>query len=133
MSKGMRYKTTVTYVTGGREYRPGDILPADISPSDLAFLKSKKFAVPAESEDDEDGYEGLEPGERGGFSGFDEQEPDAIKSPAEIRKIRSKKAAFNYASSIGLDFEEGYEGKRLEELQEEIINFQEEQMAGEED
>ena len=132
MSKDMRYKTTVTYVTGGREYRPGDILPADISPSDLAFLKSKKFAVPAESEDDEDGYEGLEQGERGGFSGFDEQEPDAIKSPAEIRKIPSKKAAFNYAASIGLDFEEGYEGKRLEELQEEIINFQEEQMAGEE-
>lgn len=67
MSKDMRYKTTVTYVTGGREYRPGDILPADISPSDLAFLKSKKFAVPAESEDDEDGYEGLERGSGAAF------------------------------------------------------------------
>ena len=133
MSGIMRYKTTVTYVTGGREYRPGDILPADISSSDLAFLKSKKFAVPAALEDDEDADERSGQGDRGGFPEFDEQEPESIKSPEEIRKIRSKKDAFNYAASVGLDFEEGYESKSLKELQEEIINFQEEQMDAEED
>lgn len=129
----MRYKTTVTYITGGKEYRPGDILPADISSSDLAFLKSKKFAVPAVPEDDAVEYEGLDQEDRDGFSGFDEQDPDAIKSPEEVRKIRSKKDAFSYAASIGLDFEEGYESKSLKELQEEIINFQEEQMDADED
>lgn len=129
----MQYKTTVTYITGGKEYQPGDVLPADISLSDLAFLKSKKFVVPAVSEDDEVEYGSSDQEDRDGFSGFDEQEPDAIKSPEEVRKIRSKKDAFSYAASIGLDFEEGYESKSLKELQEEIINFQEEQMDADED
>lgn len=133
MSGIMRYRTTVTYVTGGREYRPGDILPADISSSDLAFLKSKKFAVPAALEDDEDADERSGQGDRDGFPGFDEQEPESIKSPAEIRKIRSKKDAFRYAASIGLDLGEDYDEKTLKELQEEIINFQEEQMDAEGD
>ena len=35
----MRYKTKVTVLTGEREYRPGTVLPADISSADLAFLK----------------------------------------------------------------------------------------------
>lgn len=126
----MRYKTTVTYITGGKEYQPGDVLPADISLSDLAFLKSKKFVVPAVSEDDEVEYGSSDQED---ISGFAEQEPDAIKSPEEVRKIRSKKEAFKYAASIGLDFEEGYESKSLKELQEEIINFQEEQMDADED
>lgn len=129
----MRYKTTVTYITGGKEYQPGDVLPADISLSDLAFLKSKKFVVPAVSEDDEVEYGSSDQEDRDDFSGFDEQEPDAIKSPEEVRKIRSKKDAFSYAASIGLDFEEGYESKSLKELHEEIINFQEEQMDADED
>ena len=130
----MRYKTTVTYITGGKEYQPGDVLPADISLSDLAFLKSKKFVVPAALEDDTDGYEDSDQEEdRDDFSGFDEQEPDTIKSQKEIRKIRSKKDAFHYAAAIGLDFEEGYESRSLKELQEEIINFQEEQMDEDED
>lgn len=130
MSGIMRYKTTVTYITGGKEYQPGDVLPADISLSDLAFLKSKKFVVPAVSEDDEVEYGSSDQED---ISGFDEQEPDAIKSPEEVRKIRSKKDAFSYAASIGLDFEEGYEIKSLKELQEEIINFQEEQVDADED
>lgn len=133
MSGIMRYKTTVTYITGGKEYQPGDVLPADISLSDLVFLKSKKFVVPAVSEDDEVEYGSSDQEDRDGFSGFDEQEPDAIKSPEEVRKIRSKKEAFSYAVSIGLDFEDGYESKSLKELQEEIINFQEEQMDADED
>ncbi len=133
MSKSMRYKTTVTYITGGKEYRPGDILPADISSSDLAFLKSKKFAIPAALEDDGDGYEDSGQGNQGVFSGFDEQEPEKLKSPEEIRKIRSKKDAVAYARSIGLDLGEDYEDTSLKGLQEEIINFQEEQISGEEE
>ena len=133
MSKSMRYKTTVTYITGGKEYRPGDILPADISSSDLAFLNSKKFAIPAALEDDGDGYEDSGQGNQGVFSGFDEQEPEKLKSPEEIRKIRSKKDAVAYARSIGLDLGEDYEDTILKGLQEEIINFQEEQISGEEE
>lgn len=129
----MRYRTNVTYVTGGKEYQPGDLLPADISSSDLAFLKSKKFVVPAVPEDDSPGYDDSDLEEREDFFGFNEQQPDALKSPEAIRKIRSKKEAFSYAESIGLDFGEDYENKTLKELQEEIINFQEEQMDAEEE
>ena len=108
----MMYRTKVTVVTGGRTYKPGTILPADISGADLAFLKSKKFVEPAdvppafvdETEDPED--------EGGDFSGFDEKEPDALKSPEEIRKIRTKKDLFAYAASVGLDLGKNYEEKR---------------------
>ena len=44
----MRYRTKVTVVTGGREYKPGTILPEDISKGDLAFLKSKGFVDPVD-------------------------------------------------------------------------------------
>lgn len=122
----MRYRTRVTYVTGGKEYQPGEILPADISSADLRFLKSKGFVSPADGTVE---YEDSDPeDERTGFSGFNEQEPDTLKTLEEIRKIRSKKDVFSYADSIGLDLGENYESKSLKELQEEIINFQEEQM-----
>ena len=112
----MRYKTKVTVVTGGKAYNPGTILPADISGADLAFLKSKKFVEPAdvapvfadEADDPED--------EGGDFSGFNEKVPDALKSPEEIRKIRTKKDIFSYAASVGLDLGENYEEKSLKEL-----------------
>lgn len=127
----MRYKTKVTVVTGGRSYKPGTILPADISSADLAFLKSKKFVEPAdvapvfadETEDPED--------EGAAFFGFNEKEPDALKSPEEIRKIRTKKDVFNYAASVGLDLGEKYDEKSLKELQESVINFQEEKLEEE--
>ena len=45
----MRYRTKVTVVTGGKEYQPGSILPADISDADLNFLKSKGFVTPTEA------------------------------------------------------------------------------------
>lgn len=126
----MRYRTKVTVVTGGREYKPGTILPEDISKGDLVFLKSKGFVDPvdmapaAAAGDDE-----TDPGDEGGdFSGFNEREPEALKSPDEIRKIRSKKDVFSYAASIGFNLGENYEEKSLKALQEEVINFQEEKL-----
>ena len=44
----MRYKTKVTVTTQGKVFKPGSILPEDLSKSDLAFLKSKKFVEPAD-------------------------------------------------------------------------------------
>ena len=95
----MRYRTNVTFITGSVEYKPGEILPEDIS---------------------ED--------ENGDFNGFDEREPDALKSSEEIRKIRSKNELAKYAKTIGFDIGEDFEGKSLKELQEEVINFQEEKL-----
>ena len=122
------YKAKVTVMTNGKEYRPGSILPADISSVDLAFLKEKKFVELADvpevvtDEDDEDEE----------FEGFDEVNPGAVKSADEIRRIRVKKDLAEYARSIGLDLGE-WNGKSLKVLQEEIINYQEEQIAHDED
>ena len=126
----MRYRTKVTVITGGREYGPGKILPGDISKGDLSFLKSKGFVDPvdmapaAAAGDDEMDLED----EVGDFTGFNEREPDALKSQDEIRKIRSKKDVYTYATSIGFDLGENYEEKSLKALQEEVINFQEEKL-----
>lgn len=122
------YKAKVTVMTKGKEYRPGMILPADISSVDLAFLKEKKFVeladVPETVFDEDDEEE---------FDGFDEVNPGAVKSADEIRRIRVKKDLAEYARSIGLDLGE-WNRKSLKVLQEEIINYQEEQIAhGEEE
>lgn len=126
----MRYKTKVTVTTQGKVFKPGSILPEDLSKSDLAFLKSKKFVepvdVPAAYEDPEDEQE---PG-NGAFDGFNVTEPDGVKNPDEIRKIRSKKDVAAYARKIGLDLGENYEEKILKDLQAAVIDFQEEQMEG---
>lgn len=126
----MRYKTKVTIITGGKEYQPGAILPRDISSADLGFLKSKGFVVPVDMEATAaDSYDKtVEEDSERDFFGFHETEPDILKSPEEIRKIRSKKDVFAYAASMGLDLGENYEEKGLKELQGEVINFQEEQM-----
>lgn len=120
------YRTKVTVRTKGKEYRPGSILPADISPVDLAFLKEKKFVelaeVPAAVYDEDDSEED--------FDGFDEVNPGDIKSAEEIRRIRVKKDVAAYASSIGLDLGD-WNGKLLKVLQEEVINYQEEQIGQE--
>ena len=130
----MRYRTKVTVITDGREYEPGEVLPSDISGVDLAFLKSKGFVEPADiAPAAMDSHDEEEQEESGDFSGFDEREPDALKSPEEIRKIRSKKDVFSYAASIGLDLGEDYEGKSLKDLQEEVVNFQEEHLEGDEE
>lgn len=120
----MRYRTKVTVVTGGKEYQPGSILPADISDADLNFLKSKGFVTPTEAlSASADDYDEDDPFD------FREAEPEALKSPEEIRKIRSKKEVARYAASIGCDLGEDFEGKGLKDLQEEVIDFQEERMA----
>lgn len=112
----MRYRTKITVVTGGKTYKPGTVLPEDISREDLSFLKSKGFVELADMAPAADECEDAK----------NEGEPDRFKSPEEIRKIRSKKEVSVYAASIGLDLGEDYEGKALKDLQEEVINFQEE-------
>lgn len=117
----MRYKTKVMVITGGREYQPGEILPADISADDLSFLKAKGFVEPADiatvATDAVD--------EADDFSGFNESDTNELKSSEEIKKIRSKKELIKYAASIGLDLGNSDE-KSMKELQEEVINFLEE-------
>ncbi len=116
------YKTKVTVITNGKKYRPGTILPAGISSVDLEFLKEKKFVeladVPETVLDDEDGEEEF----------FDEVNPGAVKSADEIRQIRVKKDIAAYAASIGLDLGD-WNKKSLKVLQEEVINYQEEQLS----
>lgn len=118
------YKTKVTLMSNGKEYRPGSILPADISPADLAFLKEKKFVKLADvpefviNEEDEDEE----------FEGFDEMDPGAVKSEEEIRRIRTKKELAAYAVSIGYDLGNWNE-KSVKIIQDEIINYQEEQIG----
>ena len=129
----MRYKTKVTVTTQGKVFKPGSILPEDLSKSDLAFLKSKKFVEPADvpaAAYEDPGYDPedeQEPG-NGAFDGFNVTEPDGVKNPDEIRKIRSKKDVAAYARKIGLDLGENYEEKSLKDLQAAVIDFQEEQM-----
>lgn len=132
----MAYRTKVTVVTNGKEFKPGAILPADISKLDLDFLKSKKFVevIDAAAAAYDDGAEDAEDAEDDGddqgddFVGFDEINPGAIKSADEIKAIKAKKDVAAYAASIGLDLGD-YENKKLKDLQDEVINFQEEQIA----
>lgn len=121
----MRYRTKVTVVTDGKEYQPGSILPADISATDLDFLKSKGFVTPTEMSSvavddcDEDSI----------LFGFQEGSTETLKSPEEIRKIRSKKEVAAYAASIGCDLGTDFNEKGLKDLQEEVVNFQEEKIT----
>lgn len=132
----MAYRTKVTVVTNGKEFKPGAILPADISKLDLDFLKSKKFVevIDAAAAAYDDGAEDAEDAEDAGddqgddFVGFNEINPGAIKSADEIKAIKAKKDVAAYAASIGLDLGD-YENKKLKDLQDEVINFQEEQIA----
>jgi len=120
------YRTKVTLMSNGKEYRPGSILPADISSADLAFLKEKKFVeladVPKAVMDEDDDDE---------FEEFDEMDPGEVKSVDEIRRIRSKKELAAYAVSIGYDLGE-WKDKSVKIIQEEIINYQEEQIGEDE-
>ena len=133
----MRYRTKVEVVTNGKTYKPGSILPDDISASDLAFLKMKKFVVPVDAaavvtdpvEEETDGDDGND----GDFTGFNEMQPGKLKNETEIRKIRSKKEIRAYADSIGLELGENSDEKSLKELQEIVINFQEERMENSEE
>ncbi len=124
----------MTVTTQGKVFKPGSILPDDISKSDLAFLKAKKFVEPADVpaaayEEPED----MQEDDPEQDSGFNMIEPAGLKSPDEIRKIRSKKEVAAYAESIGLNLGENYEEKSLKDLQSMAIDFQEEQMEGKAD
>ena len=119
----MAYKLKVTFAAGGKEYLPGDILPADIASSDFEFLKSKKFIEIV------DIPEGLDEEFAEDFEGLDEE--FFLKSMEEVKRIRSKREAAAYAALIGLDLGD-YEKKSLKELQEEILNYQEEYKDSEE-
>lgn len=130
----MTYRTKVTVVSGGKQYNPGSILPVALPKSVLKFLKAKGFVELAETETDAamEVSDTISDDEDGDFLDFDEREPEILKTPEEILKIRSKKEVFAYAASIGFDFEQDYEEKSLKVLQEAVINFQEEQLAGSE-
>ena len=71
-------------------------------------------------EDDEDGADG---------DMFDELAPGGYKSADEVRKIRTKKELYAYALSIGLDLGDDYEERKVGDLADEVINFQEEKEA----
>lgn len=128
----MRYKTKVEFRTNGRSYPPGSVLPENISTADLAFLKSKRFLVPTDEtemdlNDEESCYELFD---RELDELLKENGIYGLKSPEEISKIRSKKVIAEYAEFIGLDLGDDYEKKGLKDLQEEVINFQEEEESG---
>lgn len=130
----MAYRTKIEVRTGGKKYLPGTILPEDISPLDLAFLKRKKFVevvdadplatLAAEDSDEDPDNDGF----TDGFGGV-----DSLKSADEIMKLRSKADIAQYAASIGLDLGEDYKDKALDNLKETVINFQEEMEAGSDD
>ena len=133
----MRYRTKVAFVRNGKTYEPGSVLPDNISAADLEFLKRKGFVEPADIADTEPETDGSFPengdGWEDGFGGIDEfyeSAPGEVKSPDEIRKIRSKKEVAAYAKKIGFDLGENYEEKGLKDLQAAVIDFQEEQMEG---
>ena len=126
----MAYKKKVEIQTNGKIYQKGSILPDNISKIDLDFLKKKKFIDLVEVDDalkpDFDSDDDAEDGEDNDDDLFDGVNPGEMKSEDEVRKIRTKKDAFDYASSIGLDLGDDYEGKKLSDLIDEILNFQEE-------
>lgn len=91
-----KYRTKVEVRTNGKVFKPGAILPDDISKLDLNFLKAKKFVEvvdvadavsEAEAEDDFDDEEFGD--------GFDEMTPGSFKTADEIRKIRTRKTLRN--------------------------------------
>lgn len=128
----MAYRTKVEIQTNGKVYPKGSILPDNISKIDIDFLKKKKFidivevddALKPDFDSEEDGEDDGE--DDGLFGGTDVGE---LKSEDEIRKLRTKKDVFDYASSIGLDLGEDYADKKLDELVEAVLNFQEEKVA----
>lgn len=127
----MTYRTKVTVVSGGKQYNPGSVLPGTLPKSVLKFLKAKGFVELTETETDAamEVIDTISDDEDGDFLDFDEREPELLKTPEEILKIRSKKEVFAYAASIGFDFGQDYEEQSLKALQEAVINFQEEQLA----
>ena len=111
----MAYRTKVEVQTNGKVYAPGSILPTNMSKIDMDFLKKRKF------------IELVEIDER--VAAADELAPGGYKSADEVRKIRTKKELYTYALSIGLDLGNDYEERKVGDLADEVINFQEEKEA----
>lgn len=126
----MAYRTKVEVRTNGKVYKPGSILPADMSKIDLDFLKRRKFIDVVEI-DGRAAADDLEDGEddEADDGMFDELAPGDYKSAEEVKKIRKKGDLYKYALSIGLDLGDDYEEKKVADLAVEIINFQEEKEA----
>ena len=124
----MKYRTKVAVVKSGRTYGPGSILPDDISKADMEFLKRKGFLEPVDNAEEDDVLQEDAEEEQ---EEFDIADPERLKSPEEIRKMKSKKMVAAYAKRIGFLLGEDYERRSLKDLQNDLINFQDEQMAGE--
>ena len=99
----MAYRTKVEVQTNGKVYAPGSILPTNMSKIDMDFLKKRKF------------IELVEIDER--VAAADEIEED------------DEKELYAYALSIGLDLGDDYEERKVGDLADEVINFQEEKEA----
>ena len=143
----MRYRLKVSYRSDGRTYAPGDILPEGTQAGDLAYLRGKRFVEPVDavfpdtdvSGQGEEGSQGLDAGDKEidiGFLDTDTGEeglgisfPDldgteGMRTPEEIRKMRTKDEVKAYAQSIGLDLGDGYREESLKGLQEQVVSFQ---------
>lgn len=123
----MAYRTKVEVWTNGKVYAPGSILPTDMSKIDLDFLKKRKFIELVEIDERVTAADEIEEDDEGDM--FDELAPGGYKSADEVRKIRTKKELYAYALSIGLDLGDDYEERKVGDLADEVINFQEEKEA----
>lgn len=125
----MAYRTKVEVRTNEKVYKPGSILPGNMSKIDLDFLKRKKFVevVEIDSRAEVDADDAGDEGADGDM--FDEMNPGEYKSAEEVKKIRKKSDLYAYAASIGLDLGPDYEDKKVSDLADEIINYQEEKEA----
>ena len=85
-----------------------------------AWIDERVAAADEIEEDDEDGADG---------DMFDELALGGYKSADEVRKIRAKKELYAYALSIGLELGDDYEERKVGDLADEVINFQEEKEA----
>ena len=117
----MLYRAKVTYRAGGRQYAPGALLPVDIPPADLGFLRERGWIEPVDAAPA--ALEGL-----GAGTGMDDgSEGDGMglagAGGADEWKMRSKKEVYAYAQAIGLDLGEGYEKTPLKELQGKVVDF----------
>ena len=121
----MAYRTKVEVRTNGKVYAPGSILPTDMSKIDLDFLKKRKFIELVEIDERVAAADEIEEDD----DMFDELAPGGYKSADEVRKIRTKKELYAYALSIGLDLGDDYEERKVGDLADEVINFQEEKEA----
>ncbi len=120
----MAYKLKGEFWAGGQVYPRGSVLPANTSKNDLDFLKKKKLVETVGVPENTDGGEGGI--DVGAFPGLGRLGLQVQKSVDEIRKMNSKQEVAAYAASIGYEMGRDFKERRLKDLQDEVINFQEE-------